>query len=99
MNRTLQIALGLLVLMGCSQAITIPDQAFLVSMGELGSCWRDNASTAICNCAATEVKKTYVSDAALQNALADPTTRARAQAVVQDALLQCDPASKHQTQP
>lgn len=94
MKKYLKIGFGLLMLMSCSQAITIPDQEYLVTMNALNNCWRDNASAAICNCAANKVKETYPTTGQLKTAMMESGTRAQAQATIQDALLICDPNTK-----
>jgi len=80
---------GSLLLTGCRQSITIPDQDFLIKMGSLNACWRNNGSAAQCNCAVEKVRNRYATTGQLDTALNDPALRPQAEATIKSAMSSC----------
>ncbi|HEY9839727.1 MAG: hypothetical protein ACAI44_17590 [Candidatus Sericytochromatia bacterium] len=89
MHTGLKLLLGLILLTGCKQSISMPDQDFLVSMGTLDYCWRGNDGANRCNCMVEKVRNRYHSASQLDDALDDPMLRTQAQITIQSAVSSC----------
>ncbi|PKL79494.1 MAG: hypothetical protein CVV27_01755 [Candidatus Melainabacteria bacterium HGW-Melainabacteria-1] len=83
------LLLGLMLLSGCKQAIVIPEQNYLLAMGTLNACWRNDDGAARCNCAVEKMREQYPSASLLEQDMNDPATRSRAISVIASAKSSC----------